>query len=73
MVLAHRVILPGQAVEGSPPLPATLTPPALIDGEKIISGAEAIARHLSELSQLKAAWDKFQGDACYCGDDGEIE
>ncbi len=73
LVLAHRVIGPGQTVEGGPPLPSTLTPPALIDGNSIVSGAEAIALYLEELHNFKESWDKFQGDSCYCGDDGEIE
>ena len=73
LVLAHRVILPGQTDPNAPPFPKDLTPPTLIDGENIIGGIELILAHLETLRQFKEEWDKFQSDSCYCGDDGEIE
>lgn len=47
--------------------------PMLIDDNKIFEGSEAILQHLEELKGFKELWDKFQSDACYCGDEGEIE
>ncbi len=73
LVLAHRVILPGQTHPNAPPIPKDLTPPVLIDGKNIIKGISPILAHLETLRKFKEEWDKFQSDSCYCGDDGEIE
>ncbi len=47
--------------------------PVLIDGARVIEGDESIRKHLEELEAVKALWDKYQTDACYCDDRGGIE
>lgn len=47
--------------------------PLLKDDRKVIEGSHAIIRHLEELGEFKELWDKFQGDYCYCDDEGGIE
>ncbi len=44
----------------------------LESNDKQYFGMEEIKAHIEELAKLKDAWDRFQGDSCYCGDDGEI-
>ena len=62
--LAHCPVL---VDEGALPggLPAGVTPPVLVDGDRVIEGAEAILAHLDELARFKALWDKYQSDSCY--------
>lgn len=46
--------------------------PLLVDEGKIYNGHHAIAEHLEELEAIKGEWYKFQSDACYCDDEGNI-
>ena len=46
--------------------------PILIDEGKVYSGRENIVRHLEEVEAFKAEWYKFQSDACYCDDEGNV-
>ena len=70
MVLAYRVELvepgswPGRRAEDPSP--------ALREGDRLIVGREAILRHLSALESWVADWRRFQSDACYLDDDGEV-
>ncbi|RMG35644.1 MAG: hypothetical protein D6732_09145 [Methanobacteriota archaeon] len=73
LVLAHRVIQPGQAIEKVLEIHGDISPPVLIEGDKVIRGERAILKFLEELGKFKEEWDKFQSDSCYCGDNGEIE
>jgi hypothetical protein len=51
-----------------------VTAPVLIDGDRrVIEGDEPILKHLEELEAVKALWDKYQTDACYCDEDGRVE
>ncbi len=43
--------------------------PLLIDNDRISKGSDEIFKHLEDLKGFKELWDKFQSDACYCGDD----
>ncbi len=54
-------------------LPASVTAPVLIDGDRVIEGDEPILKHLEELAAVKALWDKYQTDACYCDEEGRVE
>ncbi len=54
-------------------LPAGAAAPVLIDGERVIEGGEPILNHLEELKAVKALWDKYQTDACYCDEAGRVE
>ena len=62
--LAHCLIW---VDEGAVPdgLPKGAAPPVLVDGNRVIEGAEAILAHLDELAHFKALWDKYQSDSCY--------
>ncbi len=60
MVIAHRVVIAASDV------------PVLVENKKTYRGSSEILEHLSMLKKLKEDWDKFQGDACYCGEDGEV-
>ena len=73
LTIAHRVVevrsagdLPDEAGEVS-------ELPVLIDEDGVFAGAAAVADHLQELESLRDEWYKFQSDACYCGERGDIE
>jgi hypothetical protein len=72
LCLAHKVIsLNGDDdVSG---LPQGTHPPVLVDGDEVIQGREAIVAHLAWLEGFKAVWEKFQTDACYCDEEGNVE
>lgn len=71
MVLAHKVIVvePGQHPKALDP---DTSLPALKDNGRVISGQAAIRTHLEELEKVVADWRRFQGDACYIDDEGEV-
>jgi len=50
-------------------LPYGKRTPVLVDGQKIVQGSSNIARYLEKLEGFKTLWEKFQSDACYCGED----
>jgi hypothetical protein len=54
-------------------LPENTRLPVMADGDEIIQGLDRIFHHLEELENFKAERDKFQSDACYCDDEGNIE
>ena len=72
LVLAHHVV-----VADPSDLPAALPQgthlPVLVDEGVIYQGREAILAHLEELESFKELWDKFQSDACYCDEEGNVE
>lgn len=53
-------------------LPEGLIPPVILDDGKIVQGKEAVWAYIETLEKIKAEWDMFQGDSCYCTDRGEI-
>jgi glutaredoxin len=71
LVVAHKIITlePGQSA-------ATLMPntplPAIKDEGQIITGPAAIDAYLAELEEIVADWRRFQSDACYIDDDGNV-
>ena len=71
--IAHETVI----LESADGLPAKLarcgSPPILVDGHDVIEGHENIITHLEELEQFKKDWYKFQSDACYCDEQGNIE
>ncbi|RMH74673.1 MAG: hypothetical protein D6681_22840 [Calditrichaeota bacterium] len=71
MVIAHRVVS-GASGGDSQTSSVAVSPPAIVEGNTVVQGHREILRYLEALEQFKAEWDKFQSDACYCGDDGEI-
>ena len=66
LVIAHtvRTVTPEELPEGK-------RPPVIVDGDRTISGSE-LSAYLAGLGKLMADWDKFQSDACYLDDDGEV-
>ncbi len=73
LCLAHEVRDGTAHARRARGLPAGATAPVLIDGRRVIEGDEAILKHLEALEAVKARWDKYQTDACYCDAAGEIE
>lgn len=71
MVIAHRVVTV-KAKQLPDSLPAETHLPAIKDDEKIIMGEAEIKVYLEELKKVVADWRKFQGDACYIDEDGQV-
>jgi len=61
LVISHKIIV----VEGRPI-------PTLEDSGQVYTGRQEIKTHLQELEQIVADWRRFQSDACYIDDDGEL-
>ncbi len=72
MVAAHQVEAVGSPEELPKFIGSMEDLPAMKDGSRIVTGRKKILKHLEEFELLKLEWDKFQSDACYCGDDGEV-
>lgn len=73
MVIAHKIVIFEKDKQINSPVTENTRLPALLDGEKTFCGKESILEHLEELEKFKTEWDKFQSDACYCDDEGDIE
>ena len=58
--------LPSELAKAGPP-------PILVDERDVFVGAENIISHLEELDQFKELWYKYQSDACYCDEQGNVE
>jgi glutaredoxin len=71
LVIAHKVIVVEPGQESNVLRRDTLLP-AIKDNDRVISGQTAIAAYLRELEKFVAAWQRFQSDACYIDDDGEV-
>jgi hypothetical protein len=70
--LAHNVQVV-QTAKDVPDAPEGAALPILVDEGKVFSGSADVLEHVKELEQFKAQWEKFQTDACYCDDEGNIE
>jgi hypothetical protein len=71
LVLGYRRVVveePGQA----PELGGDVALPAVRHDGRVISGRQALLAYLQELERFTADWRKFQGDACYIDEDGEV-
>ena len=71
LVVAHKIITlePGQfATESTPDTPL----PAIKDEGQIITGQAAIGAYLVELEKVVTDWRRFQSDACYIDDNGDV-
>ena len=73
MVLAHDVVLVEKGTDRWLRLPEGTRPPVLVDDKETAQGSENIIRHLEKLKKLKALWEKFQSDACYCDEEENVE
>jgi len=67
LVVAHEVAeaTPDALPEGIPHLPA------IVDGDRLVYG-EALPGYLAELERELTEWRKYQVDACYVDDEGEV-
>jgi hypothetical protein len=69
LVVAHRV----EIVPNGAPAPVSVEAlPAVVDGERVVSGQEALDAYLHELAAWMAEWRKYQSDVCYVDDDGNV-
>lgn len=73
MVLAHRVVIVEKGEDSWEQLPGGVTPPVLVDDKETIQGSKNIVKRLEKLEKFKALWEKFQSDACYCDEEGNVE
>ena len=71
MTLAHKVVIVDEPEDADVPHASRL--PVLEDEGEVIEGRDAILQHLDQLAGFKAEWEKFQTDACYCDDEGNVE
>lgn len=71
--LAHKTVVVGDNDSRQAPTGEGERPPLLIDDGKRYQGSEAIRKRLEKLEEFKKQWYKFQSDACYCDDEGNIE
>ena len=71
MVIAHEVIVVDRD-QVLAVLPPETPLPALSDNGRLITGRAEIEEHLKQLEQFVADWRRFQSDACYINEDGEI-
>jgi glutaredoxin len=72
MAIAHKVVRIATHEETGAVLPGGAELPALVDDGRLYCGLTEITKHIEWLRQFKAEWDKFQSDACYCDDDGQV-
>jgi len=73
LAIAHRVVeVPGPP-EGRTSPEGVSGPPALVDGDDVFQGSRAILDHLEEIERFKELWYKFQSDACYCDEEGNVQ
>lgn len=69
MVIAYET----EIIEGDAEPPEDVSSlPALRDDGEVVTGEAALRDHLDRLRDLMTDWDRFQSDACYVDDDGEI-
>lgn len=69
MVIAYEA----EIIEADAERPADVpTLPALRDDGEVVTGEAALREHLDDLRDLMTNWDRFQSDACYIDEHGEI-
>ena len=49
-----------------------VTLPVIRENGRLISGKESLLAYLDELEKLVEDWRRFQSDACYIDEDGEL-
>jgi hypothetical protein len=69
MVIAYET----EIIEAEAERPADVPSlPALRSDGEVVTGEAALRDHLDQLRALMADWDRFQSDACYIDDRGEV-
>jgi hypothetical protein len=71
--MSPRSVVYGKPDGEESSLPAGTTLPAVVDDGRVIQGLEDIEEYIDEFSQYLDEWQKFQSDACYCDEQGEVE
>lgn len=46
--------------------------PVITDGEEVVHGQQALLAYLRRLERFVGDWRRFQSDACYVDDQGEV-
>ena len=46
--------------------------PEIVQGHRVIMGHENLLKYVDELHDTIELWRKFEGDTCYCDEDGNI-
>ncbi len=72
LVIAHDMVWLEDPHE-APGLPPQAELPAMVDEGKVYSGSREVRSHLEDLEKFAADWRKYQCDACYYDDEGNIE
>jgi len=72
MRFAHKIVIVKKGPLRAAHIPPGTKPPVLVDEKEVIQGRENILRHMEELEDFKEQWYKFQSDACYCDEEGNI-
>ena len=73
LCIAHEMIRVSQGTRLPKAIPEGVRPPVLVDGKEIIQGMSPILNHIDKLIEIKALWDKYQTDTCYCDEHGNVE
>jgi len=73
MALACEVIYPEEGAPQGQSFPPCDSLPGLRDDDKIVCGKEDVLHYLEELGGFLEEWQKFQSDACYCDENGNVE
>lgn len=51
---------------------ASKNKPEIINGKRVIIGHDDLIKYMDELHHTIELWRKFEGDTCYCDEDGNI-
>ena len=71
LVIVHEVIdVDGERRDRMPDLGPL---PVLTDDGRTVRGLAAVREHIEYLNRFAAQWRKYQVDACYCDEEGNVE
>ena len=73
LCIAHKVVTTGQDAKSCTLLSDGAEPPMLVDGDRTFQGHKDVIAHLQKLEGFRDLWYRFQSDACYCNESGQIE
>ena len=73
LCIVHEIVNISSRNENQHLLPHGKKPPVLIDDKQIFEGYETIMDHLDELEGFAELWRKYQSDACYCDEKGQVQ
>ncbi|MCM8797375.1 MAG: hypothetical protein NC923_05835 [Candidatus Omnitrophica bacterium] len=72
MRVAHKVVIVKKGPISVPGASSKVMPPVLIDEKIVIEGKDKIVSYLEKFEEFMQEWYKFQSDACYCDEEGNI-